>query len=267
MMLAKAYTHRNTAAQLDFMNTLMIERGYGAPKTLITDRAKSFLDSDEWKKFCHIHGIETRFTTSYHPQTNGRVERLNSLIGKMLSKMCAGDICRWDSFLDSVCFNLNIRKHSVTGYSPFYLAYGFTPRLPGHLTPPSLYDFQREVDRDAFTYRELELLGQARAAAFFRSQAQAKRMENSHAAKNKIKGNEFKIGDQVKRIRQRLPGMMIPKLAPKWDGPFTIGSVGPHDSYYIHRNGIYEQHPVNSNHLMMWNKSLEEEDTVVDAVD
>lgn len=266
MMLARAYSNRDVPSQLDFMNILMVERGYGAPKILISDRAKSFVESSEWKKFCQIHGIETRFSTSYHPQTNGRVERLNSLIGKMLSKFCAGDTSRWDSFLEAICFNLNIRKHSVTGYAPFYLAYGFTPRLPGNLTPPSVYDFQQEIDRDAYQARELELLGHARAAAFFRSQAQARRMGNTHAANHKIKANEFKIGDKVKLSRQRLPGMFTGKLAPKWDGPYEIGSIGPHDSYYIHKDGIYQHHPVNSNHLMLWKESPEEEDTVVNAV-
>ena len=265
-MIAKAYPRRDTAAQLEFMNVLMIERGFGAPKVIISDRAKTFVESIEWKKFCKINGIETRFSTSYHPQTNGRVERLNSLIGQMLSKLCAGDSSRWDSFLNCVCFNLNIRKHTVTGYSPFYLAFGFTPKLPGNLIPPALYDFQKEIDRETYQARELELLGHARAAAFHRSMAQARKMQNTHDSTHKTITQEFKVGDKVKRIRQRLPGMMISKLAPKWEGPFVIGSIGPHDSYYIHKNGIYEHHPVNANHLMLW-KERGGEDTVVDTVE
>jgi hypothetical protein len=265
-MIAKAYPRRDTAAQLEFMNVLMIERGFGAPKVIISDRAKTFVESIEWKKFCKINGIETRFSTSYHPQTKGRVERLNSLIGQMLSKLCAGDSSRWDSFLNCVCFNLNIRKHTVTGYSPFYLAFGFTPKLPGNLIPPALYDFQKEIDREAYQARELELLGHARAAAFHRSMAQARKMQNTHDSTHKTITQEFKVGDKVKRIRQRLPGMMISKLAPKWEGPFVIGSIGPHDSYYIHKNGIYEHHPVNANHLMLW-KERGGEDTVVDTVE
>jgi len=143
--------------------------------------------------------IEARFTTSYHPQTNGRVERLNQIIGRMLSKFCAGDVNRWDYFVDSVCFNLNIRRHTVTGKSPCYLMYGFTPRLPGNVIPPGLYDLQEVTDRRSYQARELEILGQSRAAAFHRSQQQATQMSKRHDESHTIKSNAFKVGDLVRR--------------------------------------------------------------------
>ena len=56
---------------------------------------------------------------------------------------------------------------------------------------------------------------------------------------------------------------MVPKLAQKWEGPFEIGAVGAHDSYYIKSNGVFEHHPVNANHLAFWS-TPEEEGTVME---
>ena len=262
--IAKAYSHRNVDAQLDFMYELMIRRGFGPPKILISDRAASFVNSIEWKKFLEVHKVEARFSTSYHPQTNGKVERMNQLIGRMLSKLCAGDVNRWDRFVDAVCFNLNARCHTVTRYSPYYLMYGFQPRLPGNITPPALYNLQQHSERLAFQSRELELLGHARASAFHRSQQQALQMSSRYNETRKTKAGVFKVGDLVKRKIQRLPGMMIAKLAEKWEGPFEIGAIGVHDAYYIKRNNVFEPHPVNANHLAFWNVP-EGEGTVIDS--
>ena len=48
---------------------------YGAPYELITDRGKSFL-SQGIAAFEREHGIDHLLTSPYHPQTNGRVERM-----------------------------------------------------------------------------------------------------------------------------------------------------------------------------------------------
>jgi len=141
--------------------------------------------------------------------------------------------------------------------------YGFTPKLPGDVTPPGLYDLQQASDQSSYQARELELLGQSRAAAFHRSQQQAIQMSERHDGSHVTKPNVFKVGDLVRRKVQRMPGMMIPKLSAKWDGPFEIGALGLHDSYYIKKDGIFEQHPVNANHLDYW-IIPEEEGTVVD---
>ena len=81
--------------------------------------------------------------------------------------------------------------------------YGFTPRLPTDITPPALYNLQQAENRLAYQARELELLGQARAAAFHRSQQQALKMANRHDESNIIRENVFKVGDLVKRKVQR----------------------------------------------------------------
>ena len=57
---------------------------HGSPKTLITDQGRNFT-GNLLHQLNEIIGIEHRFTTAYHPQANGQVERVNSVFANMLS--------------------------------------------------------------------------------------------------------------------------------------------------------------------------------------
>jgi hypothetical protein len=65
-----------------------------------------------------------------------------------------------------------------------------------------------------------------------------------------VKENRFLVGQFVKRIKKRLPSMIISKFDPRWEGPFIVDAIGLHDSYVLRRpNGDLEPHPVNGSHL------------------
>jgi hypothetical protein len=75
-------------------------------------------------------------------------------------------------------------------------------------------------------------------------------MAETYNATHKTLANRFEVDEFVKRLRKRMPSVMIPKLATRWEGPFIVHTVGPHDSYVLKKpNGELEPHPVNANHL------------------
>ncbi|GFW51396.1 transposon Ty3-I Gag-Pol polyprotein [Trichonephila clavipes] len=47
---------------------------YGVPESIITDRGRNF-ESDLFYTYSKLLGIEKRRTTSYHPASNGMIER------------------------------------------------------------------------------------------------------------------------------------------------------------------------------------------------
>ena len=56
---------------------------YGCPSILISDRGPQF-KSDLFNSLLQLCDIEHRLTVSYHPQTNGQIERMHSTLKEML---------------------------------------------------------------------------------------------------------------------------------------------------------------------------------------
>jgi len=56
-----------------------IVRLYGIPQDIITDRG-SILSSDQWKKITKNLGIQQKFSTAFHQQTERQIEKTNSIL-------------------------------------------------------------------------------------------------------------------------------------------------------------------------------------------
>jgi len=59
---------------------------FGPPKALLTDRGTEFTNR-LLTDVCRILKIRTMFTTAYHPQANGMVERANRVIKDALATL------------------------------------------------------------------------------------------------------------------------------------------------------------------------------------
>ena len=59
---------------------------FGALARLLSDRGANFTSSVT-EEMCKILGIKWLWTTPYHPQTNGLVERLHQMIMCMIEKL------------------------------------------------------------------------------------------------------------------------------------------------------------------------------------
>ncbi|UYV77965.1 K02A2.6-like [Cordylochernes scorpioides] len=95
---------------------------HGAPREMITDRGRNFI-SQVIKEINALCGIVHRFTTAYHPQTNGLTERFNKTLGDMLSMYTGVEQKDWNQVLPYVTFSYNTDKQEATGYTPFFLVH------------------------------------------------------------------------------------------------------------------------------------------------
>ena len=101
---------------------------FGALARLLSDRGTSFTSSII-QELCEILGIQQLWTTPYHPQTNGLVERLHQTIMHMIGKLGEDIKADWPSHLAEIAHAYNATQSAVTGYSPHYLMFGQQPRL------------------------------------------------------------------------------------------------------------------------------------------
>ena len=213
--IAKAIPYATAEAIADFLYEEIVMR-FGCPAEIITDRGSS-LTSNIMKAYVHRLGTNHKLTSAFHPRTNAKVERFNGIIKPMLRKYVNGAIHRWDDFLESALFACRVRKHTTTGYSPFMLTYGREPRLPGDTLRPYIDAVNAKDPRTVadYTARELEALGQLRAAAKFRIEAVSERDKAKWDAS--AKQTHFEMGDMVTLNNEGGYG-----LEPLHKGPYVV---------------------------------------------
>ncbi len=75
-------------------------------------------------------GITHLYSTVYHPQTNGQIERFNATMDGKIAALCNEWRTDWDEMLKFVTFNYNISIHTTTKQVPFEMMHGRQATLP-----------------------------------------------------------------------------------------------------------------------------------------
>ena len=101
---------------------------YGIPERLHTDQGRDF-ESHLIRELCDIAGIQKTRTTPYHPRGNP-VERFNRTLLSMLGTLGPEQKQRWKEYVKPLVHAYNCTRNEVTGYTPYELMFGRSPRLP-----------------------------------------------------------------------------------------------------------------------------------------
>jgi len=80
------------------------------------------------------------------PQTQGLVERVNSILVDKLSMYLNEDYSNWDITLPLITFAYNASKSKSTRFSPFELFYGRKPTFPQDINLEALPTDFRDID-------------------------------------------------------------------------------------------------------------------------
>ena len=96
-----------------------IYRLHGMPRIIITDRDERFL-SNFWRALFNVVGTELRYSTAYHPQTDGQSERDNRTLEDYLRHYTSPRQDDWDDYLALAEFAINNSVNPSTGYTPFF---------------------------------------------------------------------------------------------------------------------------------------------------
>ena len=116
-----------TAAETAKLYWDQVVKLHGVPRILYSDRGTQFT-SQFWKTLWELTGTQLRYSTAYHPQTQGVVERMNAVVGQMLRYSIDDKKgTNWDSLLPSIKLTINSLPNSSTRYSPFFLNYDYHP--------------------------------------------------------------------------------------------------------------------------------------------
>ena len=90
--------------------------------------------------------IERIYTSPYHPQTDGLLEKFHSTLGKNLSMYVTRDHQNWDLYTRAACYGYNTSVCiDSTQYSPFYLMFGRETFSPLDTVLPTITNQPRTV--------------------------------------------------------------------------------------------------------------------------
>jgi transposase InsO family protein len=231
LVISDHFTKWSTACPMRTMEamevaSLFVERWIcerGIPDRLLSDCGSQFT-SNLMKSVCKILGIHKVYTTPYHPQTDGTVERYNRSLLSMLKKFIHDRQSEWPMFISLVCFAYNTSVHASTGYTPYFLEHGREASLPSD----AAVVLQRRLSdvvisgATAANYRSqlLDALVDARTLAAENIETAQARMKRNYDARKS--DTEFQVDDLVWVYQPVPPDGQSPKLYAAWSGPWRV---------------------------------------------
>ncbi|GKB30142.1 reverse transcriptase domain-containing protein [Tanacetum coccineum] len=93
------------------------------PKALISDRGTHFCNKI-MENTMKRYGVNHRFSTSYHHQTNGQVENINRALKIILKKTVKGNPVIWSRKLDDALWAFCTAYRTPTRTTPYKIIYG-----------------------------------------------------------------------------------------------------------------------------------------------
>jgi len=102
---------------------------HGIPKKIISDRDFRFT-SRFWTSLQSVLGTQLKLSTTYHPKTDGKTERVNKVMEDMLRMYVMDNQTQWEKYLPLVEFAYNNNYHSSIGMPPYKDLYGRPCRTP-----------------------------------------------------------------------------------------------------------------------------------------
>jgi len=193
-----------------------IVRLHGLPKTIVSDRDVRFT-SYFWKTLWHKLGTKLKFSTAYHPQTDGQTEVVNRSLGNLLRCLVGENTRNWDLYLPRAEFAYNDSVNRSTGKSPFEIVHGYKPHTPLDLVPLPVHTRVSESTEN-FAQHIKDLHKEIHAKINLSNETYKKLADTQRRVKSFVEGDYVMI-----RLRpERFPPGTVRKLHARGAGPFRV---------------------------------------------
>ena len=193
---------------------------FGPPLYLLSDNGPQFI-SEIYKHFNKLNNTKLHFATTYHPETNGQIERLHRFINERIAMVMVDnkleyDQCDWNEYMDIIQYTYNNQINRMTNFKPSNIILGYIRNIHDNndpLPPKSVNEYIEWINN-----RRKIIWNKVRSV-------QQKYNIQRNKAMNDGKREKlvpFQVGDWVLYdIQSKLQGVEK-KWRPTWIGPFEI---------------------------------------------
>lgn len=101
---------------------------HGIPSSIVSYRDLRFT-LGFWQSLQEALDTKMKLSSTYHPQTDGKIERIIQLLEDLLRACMLEQDGVWDSYLPLIEFNYNNNFHSSIGMGPFGALYMSYPKF------------------------------------------------------------------------------------------------------------------------------------------
>ena len=209
-------SHPYTASKIAQVFLANIFKLHGLPNSIVTDRDPTFT-STFWKELFKLQGTTLKFSSAYHPQTDGQTEIVNKMVEQYLRCFSGDKPKGWVKWLPLAEWWYNTNIHASTKLSPFESVYGYPPPKLIPYTPGTTQ--LQEVENTLKTRDEI--------IRILRTNLQLAQDRMKKFADIKRTARSFNIGDLVYLRLQPYKQQSVVqrrnlKLSPRFYGPYRV---------------------------------------------
>lgn len=120
-LMSLSYLYSTTQVAQMVLNHVI--KLHGLPKSIITSRDKKII-SQFCKELFNIMGVQTKYSTAYHPRIDEQSERLNQYVKMYLCCVTGVNLFQWNRWLPLAKWWYNTSFHAAIKMSPYKALYG-----------------------------------------------------------------------------------------------------------------------------------------------
>ena len=192
---------------------------HGIPEILLSDQGKGFV-AELNQELSKLLGINRKFSTPYHPQTNGLVENFNKTLTRLIRNYVSKSHRDWEERVPYVLFAYRTAAHRSTGSTPFFLQHGFDAR-----TPTTLVLDNPMTSRISFESNETIVNRLREAYSLAHKELDKVQSRQKTAYDQGVRVNHLRIGDLVLRVNDYWTKGQCKKFNPRYRGPYVIVGI------------------------------------------
>lgn len=241
---------READAKTVAQKLLDLSYSYGFPKVITHDRGTHFINKTLAEMATSL-GITQRPSPAYAPQIQGQSERFNQILTKAISHYVEIEPRHWSKYIAPIVFCYNTSVNASTGYTPFYLMFGYEATTPADYkyilkdTEKNLLDNIHVLNRVRDEMPQIMKKAQDRQKYYFDKKRQDLQLGP---------GDEILIYTPVNHAKP------YSKFKPKYSGPYMVERKLNDQTYEIQKynRGRLITEPIHVSRIKLFNKRITE---------